>query len=214
MCRRNVRGVCLAMSLLTLSGCANGASWFAASEYDRERGRSAILVVPALRGGEEDRVVRDVTRSLFAELAPRWFQLVDLDWVGRTSPGLDTAILGAAPRLLAGQGVPPRLRNDLLALHGVEQFLVVDLFRYEQYWGRETKITRVGIEARLVHLLDGRILWQGRYDPEMSGAPGSGFESGARQVIREMVQALTGGPPVFKDTPMANWPILEHLSPN
>jgi hypothetical protein len=200
--------------LLALGGCANGASWFAARDYERERARSAVLVVPALKGGEEDRVVRDVAHTLFAELSPHWFQLVDLAWVRRTSPGLETAILEAAPRLMAGHPVPPRLRSDLLALHGVEQFLLLDLFRYEQYWGRETKITRVGIEARLVHVVEGRILWQGRYDPEMSGAPGSGFDSGTRQVVREMVQTMTGGPPVFKDTPMANWPILEYLTPN
>jgi hypothetical protein len=204
----------VAVCLLTAGGCADGASWFAARDYERERRASAVLVVPALRGSEQDGVVRDVARSLFAELAPRWFQLVDLEWVRRTSPGLEAAVLEAGPRLLAGQALPPRLRIDLLALHGVEQFLLLDLFRYEQYWGRETKITRVGIEARLVHLAEGKILWQGRYDPEMSGTPGSAFESGARQVVREMVQALNGGPPVFKDTPMANWPLLEHFSPN
>jgi hypothetical protein len=202
------------MSLLALSGCGNGASWYAAPDYGRERARSAVLVVPALKGSEEDRVVREVAHSLFAELSPHWFQLVDLEWVRRTSPGLETGVLDAAPRLMAGQQIPSRLQTDLLALHGVEKFLLLHLFRHEQYWGRETKITRVGIEARLVHLVDGRILWQGRYDPEMSGAPGSGFESGARQVVREMVQALTNGPPVFKDTPMANWPVLEYFSPN
>jgi len=88
------------------------------------------------------------------------------------------------------------------------------VFRYEQYWGRLTKITRIGVEVRLLQIAEGRILWQGRYDPEVSGSAGYGFDAAARRVVRELVRVLSHGLPQLKDTPFADWPIVEHFTPN
>jgi hypothetical protein len=92
--------------------------------------------------------------------------------------------------------------------------LVVDVFRYEQHWGRETRITRVGVEGRLVQLVGGRTLWQARYDPEISDAPGRGYDAATRRAATELVRLLSEGWPRLQDTPAANWPVVEYFTPN
>jgi hypothetical protein len=200
--------------LACLMGCANNAFILAAPDYEAERGKSSILVLPILREPAAGPIIRDAVRMLTAELASRWFNVLDLDLVRRASPQLEPHLMRLAQQVLAGQVVDRSMADTLFLDHGVGQLLVLDVFRYDQYWGRETKITRVGMEARLVHVAEGRMLWQGRYDPELSDSPGHGFDAATRRVVRELVRFMTNGSPEFRDTPFAKWPILEHLAPN
>ena len=49
--------------------------------------------------------------------------------------------------------------------------------------------------------------------PFRGGRRPSGL-SGGRRGVRELVRAMTGELPDVKDTPLANWPIIEHFMPN
>jgi hypothetical protein len=75
-------------------------------------------------------------------------------------------------------------------------------------------ITRVGVEARLVQLASGRTLWQARFDPEGSGAPGRGYDAATRRAATELVRLLSDRWPQLKDTAVADWPVMEYLTPN
>jgi hypothetical protein len=70
------------------------------------------------------------------------------------------------------------------------------------------------MEARLIQLADGRTLWQGRTDPEVSGALGSGFDTAMRRAASELVRLLCDAWPRLEDTPMATWPVLEYFTQN
>ena len=102
----------------------------------------------------------------------------------RSAPELGAVLAEAAQQVAVGQRVSPEIVERLARPHGVGQLLVIDVFRHEQHWGRETRITRVGVEGRLVQLADGRTLWQGRYDPEISDAPGRGYDAATRRAAR------------------------------
>jgi hypothetical protein len=211
-CSRAVAGWLLAVGLL--GGCAHSPYVVADPDYRAERGRSGVLVLAAPREGGDAEVGREMARLFTTELGSRWFNVVDLEFVLGGSPDLGRA-LGQMPRqYLAGERVDARMADQLFRRHGIGQLLIVDVFRREQYWGRETKITRVGVEARLVQVAEGRTLWQGRFDPESSDAPGSGFDAASRRAVRELVRLLSDGVPEWKDTPPASWPILEHFTPN
>lgn len=212
---RNAGWICCATLLALLgAGCAGGPSVVAGPDYLAERGRSGVLVVPGPRDPDSVAAARDVGRLLAAELATRWFNVLDFDAVVMSSPDLEPLLLRMAAQTLAGQLVDREAAEALLRRHRVGQLLVLDVFRSEQYWGRVTKITRVGVEARLLELAEGRLLWQGRYAPEVSGSAGYGFDAATRRVVRELVRVLSNGRPELKDTPMADWPILEHFTPN
>lgn len=197
-----------------LWGCANGAYVVAGRDYAGERGRSGILVVPGPRDPESVPAARDVARLLTAELGTHWFNVLDSEVILKASPDLEPHLSRVAAQALAGQLLDREAAESLFRRHGVGQILVLDVFRYEQYWGRVTKITRVGVEARLLQLAEGRVLWQGRYAPEVSDAAGHGFDAATRRVVRELTRILSNGLPQLKDTPMADWPIVEHFTPN
>jgi hypothetical protein len=202
------------LGLVVLGGCINGAYVVASPDFATERVRSAILVIPGPRDPGTVPVARTAANLLTAELATRWFQVLDFQFVERASPDLMPHLTRIAHQVMTGQLVDRQVADLLFRRHGVGQLLVMDVFRYEQYWGRQTKITRVGVEARLVTVADGRILWQGRYDPELSGSPGHGLDAATRRVVRELVRAMTNGAPELKDTPAADWPVLEYFTPN
>jgi len=197
-----------------LTGCANNSYIFATSDYKVERRKSYILVLPCPRESASVPSARDAARLLTAELALRWFNVLDLDFIRQVSPGLEPALMRLAQQAVAGQLVDRGMADALFLAHGVRQLLVLDVFRYDQYWGRESKITRVGMEARLVHLDEGRTLWLGRHDPELSDSPGHGFDAATRRVVRELARFMTDELPEFRDTPFAKWPLLERWAPN
>ncbi len=213
-CQLSVVGFALGIALAFLGGCAQRAHVMAGRDFRVERSRDGVLVVPGSRDPGTLPAAREATRLLTAELASRWFNVLDLEIVLRDSPDLGPDVVRISQQALAGLRVDPVVADVLFRRYGVGQLLVTDVFRYEQYWGRQTKITRVGVEARLVQMAESRILWQGRYDPELSGAAGNGFDSATRRVVRELVRVMTNGLPEFRDLPLAEWPILEYLAPN
>jgi hypothetical protein len=196
------------------AGCAGAPTVAARPEYRTERARSAILVAPGSRDTDAVPVTRAVAGLLARELGARFFNVLDLDAVAQASPDLAIPVARVAGQVMAGQLIDRDVAEVLFQRHGVGQLLVLDVFRYEQYWGRETKITRVGLDARLILLADGRILWHGRVDPEVSGFPGHALDAATHRVVRELVRTMAGGLPDIRDTPLAEWPVLEYLTPN
>ena len=202
----------LALALLT--GCGPQAFVLVDPGYRTERGRSYVVVVGSSRSEEMALPTRQVSHLLASELATHWFNVLDQEILDRAHPGLAARLSQAARQLQAGGRVESAFAEQLLREHGIGQLLVVEVVRHEQYWGRLNKVTRVGVEARLMQVLDGRTLWQGRYDPELSGDPGHGFDEATRRTVRELVRLLSNGSREFRDTPMADWPILESFTSN
>jgi hypothetical protein len=197
-----------------LAGCTASTFVLADPAYRSERASSWVVVVDVPRRAPLDVPSRQVGRLVAAELALRWFNVLDRELLVEANPDLGPLLSRAARGLLTGERVDPQLTERLLRRHGVGQLLVVDVFRHEQVWGRDTRITRVGADAHLVHLGDGRILWQGRTDPAVSGVAGSAFDAAAQRAAEELVRLLCEAPPRFADSPMATWPVLEYFAPN
>jgi hypothetical protein len=206
----------LGLGLALLAGCAGPPRAFviADPDYASERARSTILVLPGPRVAGAPGIARAAAHTLAAELGSRWFNVVEVDHLLRSNPALEAPLGRAALQALNGEPIDQGLAERLLTGYGIGQLMVVDVYQYEQYWGRQTKITRVGMEARLVQIPRGRILWQGRYDPELSGYAGHGYEAATQRAVRELVRALTGGPAVAADYTDWNWPVVEYFEPN
>lgn len=204
----------IALLACLVAGCAASSFVLADPAYRAERASSWVVVVEVPREQPLDLPARQVGRLVAAELALRWFNVLDRDLLVQANPDLGPALSRAARGVLTGERVDPQLAERLLRRHGVGQLLAVDVFRHEQVWGRETRITRVGAEAHLVHLGDGRTLWQGRTDPAISGVAGSAFETASQRAAEELVRQMCEAPPRFGDTPFASWPVLEYFTPN
>jgi hypothetical protein len=182
--------------------------------YRMERGQSWVVVVAVPRGPEMATPSHHVGRLVTVELGTRWFNVLDGDLLVRSVPELGADLADAARQIALGQRVSPEIVERLARPHGVGQLLVVDVYRHEQLWGRETRITRVGVEGRLVQLASGHTLWQARYDPEISDTPGRGYEAATRRAAAELVRLLSEGWPRLKDTTVADWPVVEYFTPN
>jgi hypothetical protein len=149
-------GVCLALVV----GCAGPPRAFviADPDYASERARSGILVLPGPRTAGAPGIARAAAHTLAAELGSRWFNVVEVELLLRSNPALEPPLARAALQALDGEPIDRGLAETLLRSYGIGQLMVVDVYQYEQYWGRQTKITRVGMEARLVQIARGRIL--------------------------------------------------------
>ncbi len=201
--------------VLLVAGCAApGATILADPSYEAERGRSYVAVVAAPRQPALWLPADDARRLVASGLRNRWFNVLDVDALTTLDPALAPLLSRAGLDILAGRPVNKETVERLGRLHGVGQLLVVDVYQYDQYWGRETKITRVGVEARLVQLADGRTLWEGRNDPEVSGVPGTGYEAATRQAAQELVRVLLNDQPRFRELSIMNWPVINDLAPN
>ena len=205
-------GICLAIG----ANCVGAPRPFviADPDYASERARSGILVLPGPRATGAPGIARSAAHTLAAELGSRWFNVVEGELLLRSNPELEPLLTRAALQALGGEPIDRGLTETLLRSYGIGQLMVVDVYQYEQYWGRQTKLTRVGMEARLVQIPRGRVLWQGRYDPELSGYPGHGFDAATQRAVRALVQALTNGPTVPADFTDWNWPLIEQFEPN
>lgn len=199
---------------LLLVGCTPTSLVVADPAYRMDRGQSWVVVVDMPREPAMAAPSRQVGRLVTTELGTTWFNVLDRDLLVQSAPELG-AVLGEAARQVAvGHRVSPEIVERLARPHGVGQLLVIDVFRHEQFWGRETRITRVGVEGRLVQLASGRTLWQARFDPEVSEAPGRGYDAATRRAATELVRLLSDRWPRLKDTAVADWPVVEYLTPN
>ena len=196
-----------------LAGCAPARFAAPDPDYPAERNRSRVVVLESSRSGDMSGPTRRVARRVSAELALRWFNLVDRDLLLLRSPDLDVDLTRTVPTLQSGGAPPADLVARLADTSGVGQVLLVDVFQHEQVWGREARVTRVGVVARLIRLADGHTLWEGRCSPEVVGARGSGVEATEERAARELVRLLQGEKTPLGETPIATWPVLEYVIP-
>ena len=209
------RRLCLAGALFALlAGCGPRPFVLTDPGYRTERGRSYVVVVGAPRSEEMALPTRQACLLLSSELAGRWFNVLDGEGFIRLHPELASPLSRAVVQLQTGGRVETVFAERLHREYGIGQLFAVEVVRHEQYWGRLNKVTRVAIEARLMHLIDGRTLWQGRYDPEVSGESGQGYDAATRRTVRELVRLLSNEMPRFGDTQMADWPVLQRFAPN
>jgi len=206
-------GLCVVLLWSALAGCAPARFVAPDPDYLAERNRSRVVVLESSRSGDLSGAGRRVARRVSAELALRWFNHVDRELLLLQSPDLDAALTRAVPILQNGGAAPSDVVEPLAHAYGVGQALLVDVFRHEQVWGREARVTRVGVVARLIRLADGHTLWEGRCSPEVVGARGSGVEATEERAARELVRLLQGEKTPLGETPIATWPVLEYVIP-
>jgi hypothetical protein len=76
------------------------------------------------------------------------------------------------------------------AVLGVRRALVVNVYGVDQHWDGSTRVTRVGVEARLIALPSGVLLWAGKIAPGSAGTAGWSFERATRIAVRRLADSL------------------------
>jgi len=173
--------------LLLVGGCLGTRQTFLRLDADRLKPGAVVLVLPVWSDEENKGVVERVARLLASELGARWGNVKSSDGfpqLERQSPPPLDRVLEELHRLRrAGSTAMP----EGLEAHTV---VAVEVSLYEQYWDRLTKITRVGLEARMIHLLTGRTLWGGRFDAQVKGHPGRAFDDATRLAVTGLASAM------------------------
>lgn len=128
------------------------------------------LFVRSLRGGGDVRAPRDVlgeaTVAGLGVAAPRVLERVRR---------------GGSPLAVDEAGVFERL--------AIWTVLVVDMGTYEQVWGKDGKVTRVGLEAEAFHLPSRQALWRVRGSVEVEEQRGRSLQ----YALEEAVVAVADG---------------------
>jgi hypothetical protein len=68
--------------------------------------------------------------------------------------------------------------------------LVVSVFGVDQHWEGTARVTRVGVEARLISLPSGDLLWAESLVPASAGMTGWSFEHATRIAVRKLAERL------------------------
>ncbi len=179
----------LFIASLPAGGCLGERQAFLHLGHDRLETGAAVLVLPVWSDEANRAVAERMARLLAQELGARWGNVKSHDWLRETGAWTVTGDgqTGGArlQSLVASLQSPPS--GEGLAVGTV---VVVEVSLYEQYWERLTKITRVGLEARLIHPSTGHPLWGGRYDVQVKGHPGRAFDDATRLAISGLAEAL------------------------
>lgn len=154
-------------------------------------GEGRTVVMPALASTEDRPLVEAVARLFVLELSHSAIDARGLDWVREEARahGWDTSLSSIE------EGVP--LRDGDMKLQaidwsvlGVRRALVVNVYGVDQHWEGSTRVTRVGVEARLIALPSGVLLWAGKIAPGSAGTAGWSFERATRIAVRRLADSL------------------------
>lgn len=161
--------------------------------------QSPVVVIPAPSSTEDKLLTEGVARLFVLELSGSGMDARGLDWLREEarSRGWDSTLAPLTEWMAqAGEGgerswlAPSHLGGiDWQAL-GVSRVLIVGVFGVEQHWEGPVKVTRVGVEARLIALPTGEPLWAGRIAPASAGTTGWSFEYAARAAVRKLAESL------------------------
>lgn len=186
-CRELVLAILLSVGLL-IGGCVSSATPSATQSIVIAR-NSRTVVMPALAPTEDRPLVEAVAKLFVLELSRSSIDVRGMDWVreeARTR-GWDTSLLffreGVAIR--DGEARPPAI--DWAAL-GVSRALVVNLNGVDQHWDGTARVTRVGVEARLIALPSGMLLWAEKIAPGSAGTTGWSFEHAVHIAVRKLTE--------------------------
>lgn len=191
--RELVLAVLLSVGLL-VGGCASSAVPPALRPVVIPReGRTVVL--PALASVEDRPLVEEVARLLVLELSRAGIDARGPDWMreetrsrGWDSRGdhwlsiRDSTLNTQHPTLDTGA-------IDWEAL-GIRRAIVVNLYGVDQHWDGTARVTRVGVEARLIALPSGALLWAGKVAPASAGTAGWSFERATRIAVQRLVESF------------------------
>ncbi|MCZ7626223.1 MAG: hypothetical protein M5R38_10860 [Candidatus Methylomirabilis sp.] len=125
-------------------------------------GRTVVL--PALVSVEDRPLVEEVARLFVLELSRAGIDVRGPDWLREEARlrgwewRIDHSVSIDDPTPDTRHPTPFVPAIDWAAL-GVRRAIVVDLYGVDQYWDGTARVTRVGVEARLVALPAGALLW-------------------------------------------------------
>lgn len=191
--RELVLALFVSMSLL-VGGCASlsGPPPPRTVVIPRE-GRTVVL--PAPETVEDRPLVEEVARLFVLEMSHAGIDVRGPDWVRDEArshgwdwhadqwPRLNDPALHAQTPGSESGGI------DWAAL-GVRRVLVVALQGVDQHWDGTVRVTRVGLEARLVAVPSGTVLWAGKVAPGSAGTAGWSFERATRIAVRQLADTF------------------------
>lgn len=191
--RELVLAVFLSVGVL-VGGCASPAAPLTLQPVVISReGRTAVL--PARVSVEDRPLVEEVARLFVLELShagidtrgPDWVREEarsrGWDWRGGRWPQISDSIPDAQQSTVEMGGV------NWEAL-GVRRIMMVNLYGVDQHWEGTVRVTRVGVEARLIALPSGTLLWAGKIAPGSAGTVGWSFEHATRIAVRRLVESI------------------------
>jgi hypothetical protein len=136
-------------------------------------------------------LVEAVARLFVLELSHSGIDVRGPDWLREEARahGWDTSLssIGEGMFLRDGEAKPTAVDWDAL---GVRRALVVNLYGVDQHWEGTARVTRVGVEARLIALPSGVLLWAGKIAPGSAGTAGWSFEYATRIAVRRLAESL------------------------
>lgn len=187
--RELVLAIFLSLGLL-VGGCATPAGRPPLQPVVIPR-EGRTVVVPALAPTEDRPLVEAIARLFVLELSHSGIDVRGPDWLQEEARarGWDTSLssIGEGVFLRDGEAKLPVLDWDAL---GVRRALVVNLYGVDQHWDGTTRVTRVGVEARLIALPSGVQLWAGKIAPGSAGTAGWSFEYATRIAVRKLAESL------------------------
>lgn len=191
--RELVLAVFVSLGLL-VGGCASTAATPSLQPVVIPReGRTVVL--PALASVEDRPLAEEVARLFVLELSragidvrgPAWVRdearLRGWDWPADQRLSSGDSTLSTHHFTLETSGV------DWGAL-GVGQAMMVNLYGVDQHWEGTARVTRVGVEARLIALPSGALLWAGKIAPGSAGTAGWSFERATRIAVRKLAESF------------------------
>lgn len=186
-CRELVAAILLSLGLL-IGGCASPIiSPTLQPVVISQDGRTVVM--PALVATEDRPLVEEVVRLFVLELSRSRLDVRGLDWVREEARarGWDSSLLYLQEGVPFRDGEAKPQAVDWAAL-GVRRALVVNLNGVDQHWDGTARVTRVGVEARLIALPSGTLLWAWKTAPGSAGTAGWSFEYAVRVAVRKLTE--------------------------
>lgn len=191
--RELVLAVLVSVGLL-VGGCASSTAPSALRPVVIPRdGRTVVLPAPA---SVEDRpLVEEVARLFVLELSHAGIDVRGPDWVREEARSRGWDWRGDQwPQIIDSTLDPRHSTPDTGGVNwdvlGVRRVIVVDLHGVDQHWDGTARVTRVGIEARLIALPSGAVLWAGKIAPGSAGTAGWSFERATRIAVQKLVESV------------------------
>lgn len=187
--REMVLAIFLSLGLL-VGGCASPATRPTLQPVVIPR-EGRIVVIPALAPVEDRPLVEAVARLFVLELSRSGIEIRGWEWVREEARarGWDTSLSSLTEEALLRKGETKPAAVDWEVL-GVRRALVVNVYGVDQHWVGTARATRVGVEARLIALPSGVLLWAGKIAPGSAGTAGWSFEHATRLAVQRLAESL------------------------
>lgn len=176
-----------------LTECTDNIFIFRHPDFDKWKPYGKILIIPVIREHENRKIYEYIARQFSNELNDKWGNVINYDTflLEITKKGLTYAVEELANKIVNMVNIDEENIRLLRDEFHINSIIVTDLYFYEQYWGKVTKITRVGLEIKVIQLFTGNILFSARYSPEIRSFNEKGFNYATRKVISRIVNEMS-----------------------